>query len=178
MEKLRIRKDAWTIEADKSLTDIVLCHIRDGNTQLDAFEQASIILGRTAGACGFRWNSVLRKRHNTEIERAKAIYRNGKSRNHSPINNEFPLVETVTPHAAMRDIIRFLENRNGSYQQLVQKIRLLEKERELLLAHVAELASKEDIKPVPPEHTETDAEILARILERTWKFRGLNTEAE
>lgn len=180
MEKLRARNDAWTEEADKSLANIVLSHIRKRKSQLTAFEEASRILGRTFAACGFRWNGVLRKRYDAAIKQAKneSIGIKVKYRK-STADNEFPITETVTPHAAMRNIIRFLENRDSSYQQLVQKIQQLEKERELLLAQVADLESKQpnDTKPITTEQAESDEEILTKILER-WKFRELNTEAE
>jgi prespore-specific regulator len=56
---------------DERLTSIVLHHIRTGSTQLRAFEEAGKELGRSAAACGFRWNGVLRKQLRAEIEAAK-----------------------------------------------------------------------------------------------------------
>lgn len=66
-----IRQDAWTIKEDELLAEIVLDHIRKGSTQLKAFEEVSKKLSRTAAACGFRWNSSIRKLKHTEIEEAK-----------------------------------------------------------------------------------------------------------
>lgn len=63
MTQLHSRSDAWKSEEDKKLADIVLGEVRKGNTQLHAFEVAADSLsGRTAQACGFRWNIVLRNR--------------------------------------------------------------------------------------------------------------------
>ncbi len=42
------RQDAWQQEADLLLADIVLRHIREGSTQLNAFEEADNKMKRTA----------------------------------------------------------------------------------------------------------------------------------
>src|SRR5690606_5419511 len=42
-----------------------------GSTQLNAFEEAGDKLNRTAAACGFRWNAVVRKRYEKELAEAK-----------------------------------------------------------------------------------------------------------
>lgn len=65
------RKDKWTAEDDSFLAETVLRHIQCGNSQLMAFEQASVRLNRTSAACGFRWNSELRKQYEDAIRRAK-----------------------------------------------------------------------------------------------------------
>ena len=62
----KTRKDSWTVEDDKVLADTVLTYIREGNTQLQAFEETATILGRTKQACGFRWNKTLRKQYNIQ----------------------------------------------------------------------------------------------------------------
>lgn len=66
------RQDAWSQEEDKLLADTVLSCIRDGSTQLQAFEEVGKKLSRTSAACGFRWNSYVRKHYKAEIEVAKA----------------------------------------------------------------------------------------------------------
>ncbi|MDQ0227064.1 RsfA family transcriptional regulator [Metabacillus niabensis] len=65
------RQDAWTQDEDLLLAEIVLRHIREGATQLAAFEEVGRRLSRTAAACGFRWNSHVRKQYKTGIELAK-----------------------------------------------------------------------------------------------------------
>ena len=54
------RMDEWTGKDDEILAEIVLKHIREGSTQLKAFDEAADVLERTASAVGFRWNSTLR----------------------------------------------------------------------------------------------------------------------
>lgn len=69
MEKSR--QDAWKKDEDLVLAEIVLRHIREGKTQLEAFKQSAERLKRTTAACGFRWNAALRKQHVQAIELAK-----------------------------------------------------------------------------------------------------------
>lgn len=66
-----MRQDAWTQDEDVLLAEVVLRHIRDGSTQLKAFEEVGKKLSRTAAACGFRWNSYVRKQYQSGIELAK-----------------------------------------------------------------------------------------------------------
>ncbi|WCK53100.1 RsfA family transcriptional regulator [Aneurinibacillus sp. Ricciae_BoGa-3] len=66
------RQDAWTPDDDLLLAEVTLRRIRDGSTQLAAFEEVGQKLGRTAAACGFRWNSWVRKKYETAIQIAKA----------------------------------------------------------------------------------------------------------
>lgn len=65
------RQDAWTQEEDLLLAEVVLRCIREGGTQLQAFEEVGRKLSRTAAACGFRWNSAIRKQYKNGIEVAK-----------------------------------------------------------------------------------------------------------
>ncbi|MBE3594226.1 MAG: RsfA family transcriptional regulator [Candidatus Carbobacillus altaicus] len=65
------RQDAWLEEHDLLLAETVLRHIREGSTQLRAFEECAEKLGRTSAACGFRWNSVVRKDYTEAIALAK-----------------------------------------------------------------------------------------------------------
>lgn len=65
------RQDAWTQDEDLLLAEVVLRHIREGGTQLQAFEEVGKRLSRTAAACGFRWNSSIRKQYKSGIELAK-----------------------------------------------------------------------------------------------------------
>lgn len=54
------RKDQWTAEDDETLAKIVIEAVQNGRTQLQAFQEAATVLGRTKQACGFRWNKTLR----------------------------------------------------------------------------------------------------------------------
>ena len=37
---VKIRQDAWMTENDETLAEMVLRHVREGSTQLNAFEEA------------------------------------------------------------------------------------------------------------------------------------------
>ena len=65
------RQDAWSGDEDLLLAEVVLRHIREGGTQLQAFEEVGKQLSRTSAACGFRWNSYVRKQYKSGIELAK-----------------------------------------------------------------------------------------------------------
>ncbi|MFZ7946758.1 MULTISPECIES: RsfA family transcriptional regulator [Bacillaceae] len=65
------RQDAWSQDEDLLLAEVVLRHIREGGTQLQAFEEVGKQLSRTSAACGFRWNSYVRKQYKSGIELAK-----------------------------------------------------------------------------------------------------------
>lgn len=71
IERWTTRSDAWTAEDDNKLAEIVLRHIREGSTQLNAFVEAASLLGRTPAACGYRWNGVVRRYYENEIKQAK-----------------------------------------------------------------------------------------------------------
>jgi prespore-specific regulator len=66
-----MRGRSWTTEEDRILTEEVLAAVRQGQSQLEAFERVGQRIGRTAGACGFRWNAVLRKREMQAFQDAK-----------------------------------------------------------------------------------------------------------
>ncbi|QOY34363.1 RsfA family transcriptional regulator [Anaerobacillus isosaccharinicus] len=66
-----VRQDAWTNDEDLVLAEVVLRHIREGSTQLAAFDEVGERLSRTSAACGFRWNSSIRKKYEAAIAIAK-----------------------------------------------------------------------------------------------------------
>ncbi|MEK4529748.1 hypothetical protein NST38_30560 [Paenibacillus sp. FSL H8-0104] len=76
---METRKDSWDVEADLLLAQTVLQYIETGSTQLKAFEEASEKLNRSKAACGFRWNSALRKQYEKDIEEAKRTRSQNKS---------------------------------------------------------------------------------------------------
>jgi prespore-specific regulator len=65
------RQDAWLQENDELLAEAVIRHVKEGSTQLNAFEEVGDLLNRTAAACGFRWNAVVRKMYEEQLAQAK-----------------------------------------------------------------------------------------------------------
>ncbi|MGM0750321.1 MAG: RsfA family transcriptional regulator [Bacillota bacterium] len=122
------RQDAWSQDEDVLLAEVVLRHIREGGTQLQAFEEVGRKLSRTSAACGFRWNSFVRKQYKSGIELAKKQRK--QSKKDSPIGKvnedkqELPKqVESSPEHEApevfsMGSMINYLQKaeeavRNG-----------------------------------------------------------------
>lgn len=68
---MKERQDAWTEENDLLLAETVLRHVREGSTQLNAFEEVGDKLNRTSAACGFRWNAVVRHNYEKALQLAK-----------------------------------------------------------------------------------------------------------
>lgn len=68
---VKLRQDAWHKENDELLAEAVLRHVKEGSTQLNAFEEVGDALNRTAAACGFRWNAVVRKIYESDLREAK-----------------------------------------------------------------------------------------------------------
>lgn len=68
---VKVRQDAWSHEDDLLLAETVLRHIREGSTQLNAFDEVGDHLNRTSAACGFRWNAEVRSKYESAIDLAK-----------------------------------------------------------------------------------------------------------
>lgn len=68
---MKQRQDAWSEENDLLLAETVLRHVREGSTQLNAFEEVGDKLNRTSAACGFRWNAVVRHDYEKALSLAK-----------------------------------------------------------------------------------------------------------
>jgi prespore-specific regulator len=95
----KVRQDAWSHEDDLMLAETVLRHIREGSTQLDAFEEVGDRLNRTGAACGFRWNAIVRRKYEQAIEIAKKQRKQKKraeqrGRVVHPMTAAFPAMET------------------------------------------------------------------------------------
>lgn len=68
---MKERQDAWIEEDDLLLAEVVLRHVREGSTQLNAFDEVGDKLNRTSAACGFRWNAVVRHNYGQALQLAK-----------------------------------------------------------------------------------------------------------
>src|SRR5699024_6889236 len=85
-----IKQSAWSKEEDILLADTVLQFIREGKTQLAAFNDVARQLSRTPGACGFRWNVTLRKQYNQDSQRAKQL-RKKTNKSRDPLRRSHPM---------------------------------------------------------------------------------------
>ncbi|WNS79282.1 hypothetical protein RRU94_17175 [Domibacillus sp. DTU_2020_1001157_1_SI_ALB_TIR_016] len=116
--------DSWTDEWEN---ETVLRHVREGSTQLKAFEEVGNTLNRTGAACGFGWNAVIRQQYEKALSLArkqrKQHFRNVQKKekvsglhvvsDNNPAGQdtvEIPDSNTLT----MGQIINFLQNINAS----------------------------------------------------------------
>ncbi|TMU87887.1 RsfA family transcriptional regulator [Bacillus sp. BHET2] len=111
------RQDAWSQDEDVLLAEVVLRYIREGGTQLQAFEEVGRKLSRTSAACGFRWNSFVRKQYKSGIELAKKQRKQSKKHSHVSKTYTEPkgtkeesATERVTPEVfSMDGMIKYLQ---------------------------------------------------------------------
>ncbi len=138
-----IRQDAWSADDDLILAEVTLRHIREGSTQLSAFEEVGERIGRTAAACGFRWNSCVRKKYEAAIQIAKSQrQKRNQFKKHSGASQPVVMVANMEQEASgqlkhdaageealsIDAVIRFLRQWKGTYQETHRQIRNLEKE--------------------------------------------------
>ncbi|EMX0193876.1 RsfA family transcriptional regulator [Bacillus thuringiensis] len=141
------RQDSWTDDNDLLLASTVLQNIRNGGTQLAAFKEVAKLLARTPAACGFRWNSYVRKQYQEEIQQAKQDRKMGNNIPLSPSQKEKHSLSIT-----LDDIILFLQNYKDvneltklqnqiedletENQSLLQRITMYEEEYRMLLSHI------------------------------------------
>lgn len=96
MTMVKVRQDAWSHEDDLLLAETVLRHIREGSTQLKAFDEVGDHLNRTSAACGFRWNAEIRQKYISAIDMAKR-QRKEKKRALAQMERQTPIVAISAP---------------------------------------------------------------------------------
>src|SRR6476620_5825972 len=123
------RQDAWTQDEDLLLAEVVLRHIREGSTQLRAFEEVGRQLSRTSAACGFRWNSFVRKQYTSGIEHAKKQRKENKIMESSSLHDEKKQENKKENELFLKpdDIIQTIQTKSSiSFQEVI--VYLKEKE--------------------------------------------------
>lgn len=183
------RQDAWSRDEDLLLAEVVLRYIREGGTQLQAFEDVGRQLSRTAAACGFRWNSYVRKQYKSGIELAKKQRKEGKKQSQAVNSQEVAAVEVPeTPSSERKSeniILSFetvVDYLKGLFDQLEQsnekgveieqyeaRIQELEKKIFYLAAENEKLTKEISI-------IEQDYKALIEIMERARKMVVLQEE--
>ncbi len=172
------RQDGWTEDEDSYLAEVVLRHIKEGSTQLKAFEEVGKGVTRTAAACGFRWNSFVRKQFKQEIEAAKKLRKEIKK---TGSNEE----REVTPHSdsaesaesgegkdlSLHEVIAYLTELAGMLEEYsLDSYKELQKAHELLKNHADLLA--EEKKKLEEQYKWIESEYygLLGVLEKARKF--------
>lgn len=192
-----VRQDAWTPEDDLILAEVTLRHIREGSTQLLAFEEVGRRIGRTAAACGFRWNSNVRKKYAASIQIAKAQRqkRNSRKTISESEADETATVAAVNAEAGGRDdhgteeaisfdaVIRYLRQWKGTQAELTRQLRALEKELREKEEEIARLREENErlsneVNNVQSDYrtVNEDYKALIKIMDRARKMAFLAEE--
>lgn len=193
---MKMRQDAWTTEEDLLLAETVLRHIREGSTQLKAFDEIGDKLNRTSAACGFRWNAEVRpnyedaiqlaKKQRKELKRSEANQEKQRLLKTKPKKNividaEFSEEVAHAPSLTMQDVISFLQNLKQSSPHLTT----LQTENEALHTQLAslqnanaDLKAKLDRLMKEQQSIQEDYAMLVRIMERARKLVLLDEQGE
>ncbi|MEK4199488.1 RsfA family transcriptional regulator [Cytobacillus sp. FSL K6-0265] len=182
------RQDAWSQDEDVLLAEVVLRQIRGGGTQLQAFEEVGKKLSRTGAACGFRWNSYVRKQYKKAIEVAKKHRKELKNRKKDPAPSSLVVeeaakekqVSTSLPQLSFNEIVESLksvyeqaENAHSAEKNTLShyegKITSLEKQTYYLAAENERL-----LKEI--QTLEQDYKALVEIMEKARKMVVLKTD--
>ncbi|WNF37624.1 RsfA family transcriptional regulator [Bacillaceae bacterium IKA-2] len=202
---MKLRQDAWSSEDDLLLAETVLRHIREGNTQLRAFDEVGDELSRTSAACGFRWNAVVRNQYNEAIRLAKKQRKEMKRRmSYNPIPSqslqqlqpimntsvtevmsapENVLVTTNYPQKSisLKDVVNFIQSlatKEGSSLELRKENEKLMKENLKLLTINKELETKLSKLGNDYQVVEEDYQSLIQIMNRARRMALLQDEGE
>lgn len=187
MEK--VRQDAWSHEDDLMLAETVLRQIREGGTQLKAFEEVGDRLNRTAAACGFRWNAEIRQKYIQAIEIAKKQRKERKRAFASKMMNNQMQIEqedqewdevnidmedmqdtnVVAEEITLDAVITFLQDYNkksNNSEQLQNENERLMKENQQLMTEKDRLEKKLQRMNERREMIQEDYQSLIQIMDR------------
>lgn len=194
-----VRQDAWSEEDDLILAEVTLRHIREGGTQLAAFEEVGERIGRTAAACGFRWNSFVRKKYEAAIQIAKAQRQKRsqmKKHSGSAATASVAMLDLSEPGYSRMDayseesvsidaVIRYLRQWKTSYSEINRQIRTLEKELSETRQEVENLRRENEklnseVNVVSSDYrvVNDDYKALIQIMDRARKLALLEVEDE
>lgn len=196
---MKLRQDAWSSEDDLLLAETVLRHIREGNTQLRAFDEVGDELNRTSAACGFRWNAVVRNQYNEAIKLAKKQRKEMKRRMSYNSNPSQPVMNTsitqvmsapedvlATTHYPqksinLKDVVNYIQSlasKEGSSLELRKENEKLMKENLKLLTVNKELESRLSKLENDYQVVEEDYQSLIQIMNRARRMALLQDEGE
>jgi prespore-specific regulator len=198
---MKIRQDAWSAEDDLLLAETVLRHIREGGTQLKAFDEVGDELNRTSAACGFRWNAVVRNQYNEAIKLAKKqrkemkrrmVYKPTTLQPKMEVNMETSIIPTMTAASvsvgsvqqqsiSLKDVLSFIQSlasKEGSSLELRKENEKLMKDNLQLMTEKKELETK--LSRLENDHriVEEDYQSLIQIMNRARRMALLQDEEE
>ncbi|BAM47188.1 RsfA family transcriptional regulator [Amphibacillus xylanus] len=118
----KVRQDAWSHEDDLLLAETVLRHIRQGSTQLNAFEEVGDKLNRTSAACGFRWNAEVRQNYEQAVDIAKRQRKENKRKQLLAQKKKISQAQLYQPTVSVGDD----KNTSSLTEQAVNSTQLLD----------------------------------------------------
>ncbi|ABO66350.1 MULTISPECIES: RsfA family transcriptional regulator [Geobacillus] len=179
-----VRQDAWTKEEDELLANVVLEYIRTGGTQLEAFAEVGRRLSRTAAACGFRWNSYVRKQYKEEIEQAKQERKTRKKETASEKDGRGqPEMEAaVESKLSWAEVLAFLQAEGQKAREIrrtADENRALKNDMEQLQQMVTKLQMEKEALQKQLAAVQEEYKTLLTIMERARKMMtGSEKQAE
>ncbi|TFB24900.1 RsfA family transcriptional regulator [Filobacillus milosensis] len=192
---VKVRQDAWSHEDDLLLAETVLRHIREGSTQLNAFEEVGDHLNRTAAACGFRWNAEVRRNYEKAIDLAK---RQRKQRKQAEKHKHKGQVQTQTALKTVQPSVQPSRQYVGSYdsqpsidsiinqlqelksnEQRINSVELeqIQNENEQLKNEVSKLESQINKMNEEYQSLQEDYQTFISIMERARKMVVLDEDS-
>ncbi len=194
---MKMRQDAWTGEDDLLLAETVLRHIREGSTQLKAFDEVGDQLNRTSAACGFRWNAEVRqgyeeavqiaRKQRKELKREQAVKPKPQVSRLEPkkkvvIDAEFSEELSANQSSlTMQEVISFLQNieqNNPRLEKLQTENETLRRQLEQQQKTNQELEKKLETLKKQQQSVQEDYETLVRIMDRARKLVILDEPKE
>ncbi|MGM8212962.1 RsfA family transcriptional regulator [Virgibacillus sp. W0430] len=191
----KVRQDAWSHEDDLLLAETVLRHVREGSTQLNAFEEVGDKLNRTSAACGFRWNAEVRRKYENAIDLAKRQRKEKKRAaaaqtrltkhtqhtvNPAPITiDNGSTAEEHNSSITLDTVIHYLSNLKKDYYAANQSklsLQQLENENQMLRAHVEKLEKQLSLTEEKLETVQEDYQMFIQIMERARKMTVLEDQ--
>ncbi|MGP4107171.1 RsfA family transcriptional regulator [Virgibacillus sp. L01] len=190
---VKVRQDAWSHEDDLLLAETVLRHIREGSTQLNAFEEVGDKLNRTSAACGFRWNAEVREKYDSAIDLAKRQRKEKKRANAvKTTKTRQPVVPVMQnaeeeeqpqtmeePSITMDTVIRYLKQVKRDYyasNQSKLSLEQMQKENAMLKEHVSNLEKKLESTEKQFATVQEDYQVFMQIMERARKMTVLDDQ--
>lgn len=121
----------WTEGEDRLLKKTVLEAIRQGGTQIEAFQKVGEKLNRTPGSCGFRWNAVIKQQdphsfHEAKKERITKQLRKNKEERWSSIFALIPLLKQLEQKE--KSLKEHLNHLKMEKQKLEERYQILKEE--------------------------------------------------
>ncbi|MEC5422155.1 RsfA family transcriptional regulator [Virgibacillus sp. C22-A2] len=195
---VKVRQDAWSHEDDLLLAETVLRHIREGSTQLNAFDEVGDKLNRTSAACGFRWNAEVRTKYDSAIDLAKRQRKEKKremanqsqklrkpvvalppSYQDLPVNDPDILSSQITeePSITMDMVIRFLRDVKKDYHasnQSKASLEQIQKENTKLKEQVSNLEKQLTQTETQLTTIQEDYQVFIQIMDRARKMTVLD----